>query len=351
MDGLYSLESGCFSRDQTINAATGAAWDLDGSRVYRDFFEMLDAERGRIDAIVILTPVFGHATMIAASLEFGYRVISEKPLAASLNEVIYIQEALKRHPGFLAVTFNYTGYPMVRELRSRIGRGDLGRLVSIRLTMEQEGYLRRNDANEPMRPQAWRLEDREIPTVSLDLGTHVIHLLDFLSGGLPVRVASRMSSFGNFPQVIDDVDYMMHFDDGMYSHAWWSKSALGHANGLSVEVFGAEGSARWVQVDPEVLVLRDTGGSETLIHRGSRGCILAQDLRYNRFKSGHPSGFIEAFANIYFDIASAIQGGLNDTSSYEPYVFDLMNSLKVLRVLQAGTKSALSGAWESVPES
>ena len=92
----------------------------------------------------------------------------------------FISGFLKASSKKLLVTFNYTGYPMVRELKRRVERGDFGSIHSVRLSMQQEGYLRVNAEGAPIVPQSWRLEDSDIPTVSLDLGTHVFHLLHFV---------------------------------------------------------------------------------------------------------------------------------------------------------------------------
>jgi len=345
MDGSFRLESGCFSRDAEVNQDTAVAWGVDSGRAYADLFEMLDGERELLDAIVVLTPVHSHATIIAACLELGYNVISEKPLAGTLEDCRLVQDALSRFPRRFALTMNYTGYPMVRELRARIQRGDFGNLRSVRMTMQQEGYVRRGANGEVPRPQAWRLVDGEIPTVSLDLGAHVVHLLRFLTGEWPSRVMSRMSSFGAFESVIDDVDVLMESPTGLSAHAWWGKGALGYPNGLSVELFGDGGSAKWVQTDPEHLFLRSSAGVESRIHRGIAGCLVAGAGRYNRFKSGHPDGFLEAFANCYTDIANHWRA--SDQASGDPFAFGLADGIRTIEALGLITRAAQKPRWTS----
>ena len=349
MDSRFTLESGCFSRKPEVNRATARSWAVDESRIHPSYEHMLDAEADNLDAIVVLTPVADHARMIEQCLERGLHVISEKPLTGSVAECARIDRALTASGKFLAVTFNYTGYPMVRELRERVRRGDLGNIHSVRLTMQQEGFARRDADGNPITPQAWRLEDGVIPTVSLDLGTHVVHLLEFVTGKVPAEVSGRMGSFGNFGQVVDDVDMLINCTDGTFAHAWWSKSALGHSNGLSIEVVGSEGSAKWVQVDPEYLHLRDNGGIERRLHRGSRDISVAGEPRYNRFKAGHPSGFIEAFANCYWDIADGLHDHAATRAVSNDFVFGIADSMRVLQTLETGVQAARSRQWETVP--
>lgn len=344
MDGTFELVGGCFSRNAQISRDTAAKWGLSAARTYSDIHELIDVEKGKLDAVAVLTPVFSHASIITALIEHGFNVISEKPLVASLSEAERLSNTLRRSDATLFVTFNYTGYPMVRELKHRINCGDLGEIKQIRLTMQQESYLRRGNDGEQVRPQSWRLEDREIPTVSLDLGMHVVHLQEFLVGQTPISIYSRMNSLGAFSQVIDDVEVCYRCKDGLLVHGWWSKAALGYSNGLSAEVFGTEGSAKWVQAEPEILRLRSRSGVESLIHRGTNGCGVANMPRYNRFKAGHPDGFIEAFANTYLDIATEMfadePSGRGVTSAAD---FSTDQSLRLLSLLTSAVESAKSG--------
>jgi predicted dehydrogenase len=341
MDGRFSLVGGCFSRNPQTNAETAENWGIGAGRIYADVHELIDAEQGRLDAVAVLTPVFSHAPIITALIEKGFNVISEKPLVSDFDEADRLQSALQRTGGRLLVTFNYTGYPMIRELRERISRGDFGVIKHIRLTMQQESFVKRDAQGNNISPQSWRLEDRTIPTVSLDLGMHVVHLQQFLVPGAPSSVFSRMDSFGAFDEVVDDVDIMYRCDGGLYVHGWWSKSAAGHANGLSVEVFGSEGSARWVQMEPELLKLRNTTGVESAIHRGTVGCMVASQPRYNRFKAGHPDGFIEAFANTYNDIATEFfKVDEDDRKATVVAEFSIHQSKLLLGLLQGAVESA-----------
>ena len=343
MDQRFSLASGCFSRDSGTNTRTGSDWGITKQRLYPNFETMLEREAGKIDALVVLTPVKSHFPIINQALKSGFDVISEKPLCATPAEVQNLIDSQKQGERSLLVTFNYTGYPMVRELKQRVERGDFGKIHSVRLTMQQEGFLRTSADGTPVKPQSWRLEDETIPTVSLDLGAHVLHLLHFVLGVWPKRVFSRMSSNGSFPSVIDDVDLLAELEDGSQANGWWSKCALGHSNGLSIQIFGTEGSAYWLQADPESLVLSDTGGHTAQIHRGSRDCLIAQQPRYNRFKMGHPSGFIEAFSNVYSDIADSLA-----EKKLNQFVFDANNSLVVLKILEQAAISASEKKWREI---
>ncbi len=344
LDGYFKVEAGCFSRHVEQNVHSAHIYGVHPDRTYADWQILLAAERGAIDAIVILTPTPSHVDIAVAAIEAGYPVICEKALGTSSAECNKIADAVEANHAYLAVTYNYSGYPMVRELRRMISHGRFGRLQQIQIEMPQEGFLRQN-AN----PQAWRRRDYFVPTVSLDLGVHVHHLVDFLSGGLkPLSLVGEHASYGNLPGIIDNVYCIARYEQDMRVQAWWGKTALGHRNGLRVRVYGDNASAEWYQMDPEVLRWADNDGHHYLLDRGSAEAKIAQEPRYNRFKAGHPSGFIEAFANLYFDFASEIRALAVHTKAQSPYVYGAEHAVEGMRMMEAIRRSARRQAWVSL---
>lgn len=306
MDGLFCVSAGCFSRNAEINAQTALRWGVGKDRVHATWQELLQREKDALDAIVVLTPTPDHHPPVVAALKLGYAVICEKSLSISSQEAADVVQTVKDTNGFLAVTYNYTGYPMIRELRQAIQSGRLGRVQQVAIEMPQEGYARLGRQGGPMVPQAWRLQDGIVPTLSLDLGVHMHQLVDFLTGQKPQEVIALEGHFGQFKQVIDNTMAMVRYANDMQASFWFSKAALGHRNGLRVRVYGEEASAEWFQMDPEVLLFCDKSGHQFRIDRASVDVQVAHLDRYNRFKSGHPAGFLEAFANLYADIATDI---------------------------------------------
>lgn len=315
MDHHFELVSACFSRKAENNRATVTAWNLHHIRLYDTWLDLLDREKDQIDVVAILTPTPMHHEMVIRALSLGYPVICEKALASSYEEGLAICEAVESSKGFLAVTHNYTGYPMLRELKQQVEMGRLGKLTQIQIEMPQEGFARLDMQGNQPTPQAWRLKDGVIPSISLDLGAHLQHMIHFISGENPVSVMAEYNTFGFFKDIVDDVTAIARYPSGMKSVMWYSKSALGYRNGLRIRVFGSEGSAEWYQMEPEILVLHDVHGNRQWLDRAS-DVQLANQLRYNRFKSGHPAGFVEAFANLYVDIADKLEIFL-DTAEYD----------------------------------
>ena len=348
MDGRFRVEAGCFSRHEDVNTQTGEHWKIAPERRYPDWGEMLAAEQGRLDAIVVLTPTPDHQEPVLAAIRAGYAVVCEKALATSSADAAEIKKALADNGGFLAVTYNYTGYPMVRELRHMLAEGRLGTVQQIHIEMPQEGYLRLDDQGQPLVPQDWRLRDQDVPTVALDLGVHVHHLIDFLSGEKPKDVVALQSSLGSFRQVVDNTMCIARYSNDLVSNIWYSKAALGQRNGLKIRVFGEEGSAEWYQMDPEFLVCHDNHGRKTIVDRASSDADVSSSLRYNRFKSGHPSGFLEAFANLYWDIAEALKAFEQTGSQDSDFVFTVEHAQEGLVMFEAIAKSSKAKSWQTV---
>lgn len=347
MDGKFQLEAGAFSRKSEVNQKTGEEFGVAPHRVYDDYHELLMAEKGKLDVIAVLTPTDTHEEIVMECLNAGYPVICEKSLSTSYESACRIKQFVEEKQAFLCVTYNYTGYPMVRVLRDKITAGEFGKITNIIVEMPQEGYTRYTLEHKEPKPQDWRMVDYEIPTISLDLGTHLHNMVAFLTGAHPKEIVARESSFGFFSQVIDDVLCMINYTDEIAAQMWFSKAALGNRNGLRIRVFGTEKSAEWYQAEPENLKVHDKDGHIFLLDR-SNDKAEGEQARYNRFKVGHPSGFIEAYANYYWDIYDALTEYLKKGKDASHYLMNIDTSMEGLRMFEAAHQSAQSHKWVQI---
>lgn len=348
MDGRFRVEAGCFSRDPAVNRHTAEHWGIQPDRLHATWGALISREQGRLDAVVVLTPTPEHTLPVIAAIRAGFPVICEKALTASSAEAAVIAQAVHEQNGFLTVTYNYTGYPMLRELKGMISRGRLGRVEQIHIEMPQEGFARLNRDGQSMVPQQWRLRDAAVPTISLDLGAHIHHLVDFLTAEKPIELVATQSSLGRFRQVVDNTMALVSYSNGVECSIWFSKAALGCRNGLRIRVFGELGAAEWYQMDPEFVTYHDNRGHQSIIDRADVDVELAQLQRYNRFKSGHPAGFLEAFANLYTDIGDALSGFRDTGEPASPYVFSAHHAWEGLVMLEAIASSAQERRWVTV---
>lgn len=327
MVGQSNIIGGLFSRSHESNVESHNWWGGENSSPYKSLEEMIDRS-SEFEAVLIITPPVNHIGPIRQFGALGKRILTDKPTAASSSELVDLVSSVPLSRSNLFTTYNYSGYPMIRELREIVLKGELGELLRVEISMQQEGFIRKNHDGTFGSPQPWRLVDGLIPTVSLDLGTHVLHLLHFITDSYLKSGLSVKASCGNF-SVIDQVDFLGVLDSNILVKLGWGKSSLGYQNGLKLEVFGSSGSALWLQTAPEELNLADGQGTRRILARGNLNCKVANERRYSRFKGGHPSGFIEAFANVYEDILRE-----DLTSSYALDSYMLENSISIMSNLE-----------------
>ena len=341
MDGYFKVVAGCYSRDPQVNRLSAHTYQ---TAVCETIADLLDRD---LDAVAILTPTPTHEFIVQLVQDAGIPVICEKALATTPLEAV----GLDQH-GFLAVTYNYTGYPMLRELRAIIGRGDLGRITQVIAEMPQEGYAIKGST-----PQPWRLRDGAIPTIYLDLGVHLHQIILFLTGLHPLSAFATEARYGRFA-VVDTVMAQVAYDEGAMGLFYFGKAALGQRNGLRIRIFGSEASAEWKQEDPEHLFICWSEGRREIRDRASPDNLIADFNNTSRFKPGHPSGYIEAFANTYADIAGALHASLHPDPQpeylkpiFNPYVGTAAIATEGLSLMKAMTVSAkikrhsLVGFW------
>lgn len=346
MDRRFTVAAGCFSLDAQENVFSAEAYGVAPSRMHGSMDEILAKEASKVDALVILTPTDQHASQVVKCLEKKMPVICEKALALDSDEISTIAAKVKETRGFLAVTYNYLGYPMLRELQAMIAAGDLGKVKQIQIEMPQEGFIRRSEKGDPIVPQEWRLRDHRVPTISLDLGVHVHSMVSFLTGETPEQAVAMSGTMGNFAEIVDNVMGLVRYSGGLQVNYWFSKTALGYRNGLKVRVFGEKAAAEWVQENPEFIAFATNNGKRSTIDRASGGMKVALEPRYTRFKAGHPAGFIEAFANYYWDVADALESHLGIVQHPEnKHVQGAAMALEGMKLLEAMTLSSRESRW------
>lgn len=347
MDNKFNVVAGCFSRDHEHNTSTAENWGIEPERVYSDWQTLIECEQNKIDAVVVLTPTPDHLQTLLALSERNIPTICEKALVAGPTEARELLDAVPSN-NFLSVTFNYSGYAMVRELKNLVQSGKLGTIQKIHLEMPQEGFRRPPDiAGKTAKPQAWRLQDGEVPTICLDLGVHLHHLSTFLLELEPESTIAEFSNHSLYPNLVDDVHMLLKYPNDIKGSMWMSKTAIGHRNGLKIRIYGDQGSAFWYQLNPDELELNYSDGRREILDRAGQ-CQYAHQFRYNRMKPGHPTGFVEAFANLYADIAenlTAFKAGKTPTS---PYSFGLQHAADGLNLFKAAVESNKSGTWQKV---
>jgi len=342
MDGKFVFGPCLFSHLEEENRHSHEQYGIVWNGKHSNLDEWLNENASKLDVVIILTPSPLHKEHIVKIANHDLAFITEKPVACSTKDVAEIRNLFKRNPlikGYFI--HNYSGYPMFRELVLRVKGGSIGKIHHVRIQMPSDGFARERVIG---KPQAWRQIDPEVPMIMLDLGTHMHHLVAMILGLNPSKVLGRMNKMVNSFGVFDNVEIWEQRADNIEVTYWMSKAHLGEKNGLCVEVYGADGSLTWKQMEPDILFESDLNSNVSVINRGS---ISKEASRRDRFKPGHPTGYIEAFANFYCDLAEDFLApkGVGATNNW---IRPIEDALIGIDFLSAAARSHNSGNWEDV---
>ena len=340
LDGKWTLVAGALSSDPERVAASAADLGIAPDRAYANYEEMAKSEAARTDginAVAIVTPNHMHAGPAIAFLNAGIHVICDKPLAATQKDADMIKAAANVSKAKFILTHNYTGYPLIRQAREMVERGDLGRLRVIQAEYTQDWLT-----NDTQNKQAdWRTDPKRAGAGAIgDIGTHAFNLLSFVSGLETEALSAELHSFVEGRQVDDNAHILLRFNGGARGMIWASQVAVGRENGLSLRIYGEKGSIEWCQENPNKMKFTKFGSATQILTRGGPGIGHGTD-RWTRIPPGHPEGYLEGFANLYSDAADLISG-----IETEVPLPDINAALEGMWFISACQKSSANdGAW------
>lgn len=306
LDSRIRLVAGAFSSNAERSLQGGRAYGLSDDRIYSDWRELIRAEAARPDgaeAVAIVTPNHLHQPVALAALEAGLHVISDKPAASSLAEALVLEEAVARTGRLYALTYTYTGYPMIRHARAMVARGEIGEVRKV-VAHYAQGWLADPVEQDGSKQAQWRVDPDQAGVGGCigDIGVHAFNLAEYVSGQRVEKIVADLSSLVGGRQLDDDCNILLRFEGGQPGVLIASQICTGERNDLQVKIHGTRASLSWSHEDPGSLhILHPDGRSETL--RAGTGIVP-----HTRLPVGHPEGFIEAFANIYADFAAAVRG-------------------------------------------
>lgn len=308
LDREIELVAGCFSSDPGRSREAGESYRIDPARAYPSLEAMLKAEKNRVDGIdfvSIVSPNFHHLPAARAALAAGVPVISDKPATATLAEARALAGCVAAAGLPYGLTHTYSGYPLVREARARVAAGALGTIRKIVVEYTQ-GWL----AGEAAGKQAeWRVDPAKSGPGGCigDIGTHAFQLAEFISGLKVTQILADLGAVVQGRPVDDDCTVLLRFENGARGVLLASQIEVGEMNGLRIRLYGEKGGMVWKQETPNTLTLHTLDGRTESVHAG--GAQLGPDaVNRTRTPTGHPEGYLEAFANIYRDFAALLRG-------------------------------------------
>lgn len=352
MDGRAILCAGCFSRNEENNRQTGLEWGVGQNRIYQNYREMAEAERLRadsIDFVVIVTPNVSHYDIAKTFLNAGIAVVCDKPLAVTAEqaEELYLLSAQK---GILfMVTYVYSGYTAVKQIRYMIEQGMIGRIRTIAAEYPQ-GWMAREDLSEN-KQAVWRMDPAQAgkSNTLADIGTHIENTVHRMTGLSIRRLMARMEHIVPGRQLDDNSMVWVEYDNGVSGMYWASQIAIGHDNGLRVRIYGEKGSLHWFQEEGEKIHYYKEDGSRIEIHKGDAG-INDRAAAYDRMPGGHSEGWFGALANHYCNFMECLQaqkaGGSYEHLKEFPDAYD---GVMGMRFIEACVESQEKGnVWVEI---
>lgn len=308
-DRKAQLVAGCFSRDYQNTLETGATLGITEDRLYKTYQGMAEAEGRRpdkLDFVVIVTPNYLHFPIAKAFLEQGINVVCDKPLTPELKDAEELDKLAKKKELFFCVTYTYTGYPMVKQAREMVKRGEIGDIRFINAEYPQD-WLATPIESSGQKQASWRTDPAQTGKANCvgDIGSHTENLAGYITGLKIKTLAARLDTFVEGRVLDDNATVMVEYDSGAKGIYWISQIAVGHDNDLRIRIYGTKGSLEWSQEDPNYLKVAYIGKPTEILSRG-RDALYPRAAQNSRIPGGHPEGYFEAFANVYSAFANAL---------------------------------------------
>ena len=329
LDRHFIIVGAYFSTSENERNNSFKFYNLDHKiRNYSSLEEVIQ-QKDKFDLAVNLTPTTLHYEINSKLALNNINFISEKAITTSYEQAIKLLDLCKNKKVYSVVVFNYCAYPAVKYISELFKSNKFGEIISVELSMHQEGYLRNDYQGKLSTPQDWRLESPSIDMVSLDLGVHLLSMCSMMDIVLDEDSIFSIKKSNNRLQVIDTIYSLASSEDNYPVAFTYGKSFLGNRNGLKIKIYGSEFSAKWEQMNPENIIFSYPNGEIITKDRS----IFKTSINNERFKVGHPAGFIEALANfyldVYYDFMNYKNGKIHNT------YFSLDNAVKGMKIMES----------------
>ena len=357
LDQQVELVAGCFSQSYENTKLTGVQLYLDPARCYRSY-EVMAAEEAklpsdkRIDFVSIVTPNVSHFPIAKTFLNAGFHVACDKPMTYGLAEAEELTQLVEKTGLVFAVTYNYTGHALVRHARGLFRSGAMGKVRKVIVEYLQD-FLMVSHEKLGQKQAEWRLDPARsgLGATIGDVGTHCINLLEYVTGDTIASVCADKSTFLPDRKLDEDVNALLRLKSGGRGVLAISQVATGEENGLTLRVYASQGAIKWNQENPNYLEFYRYGEPRQTLTRG-QGYLLDAAKDATRIPTGHPEGYLEAFATIYVGIVRAIRAQI-DSKPLKPAEYEFPSVHDGLRGMQFVTRAIEScnagSHWVEIP--
>jgi predicted dehydrogenase len=347
----WDIVAGALSADPIVARESGQDWLLPEDRIYTGYREMAAVEQRRedgIEAVVITTPNDSHHAIARTFLEHGIDVILDKPLTTALEDALDLVALQKKTGLVFGVTYAYAAHVMVRQAREMIANGALGAIRQVHVEYFQDWAL--PPPSPDRKGAAWRLDQSKAGAsfTTADIGTHAHHMAFFVTG-LELTKLRAVFHVSGAPKALEDTAFMhLRFEGDVPGTLMVSQAAAGTHCGLRFRVFGSKAGLEWDQENPEFLRFGKFGEPAQIISRGLGAGMGLEASRFVRMPRGHPEALTDAWANLYTELAIAVEARRLGTSLPKgllryPTVADGARGVKFVEAAIASASHG--GAW------
>lgn len=295
--------------------AAGMAKSYGATHVFTDYKKMLELDA--LDAVSIATPDFTHTPLILDALAAGKHVLSEKPLATSIEEVEAIRKAAEASDCKVMVDFHNRVNPAIATAKDEIANGKIGRPIHASGRLSNTTFV-------PLEMLAWANKSSAL----WFLGSHLIDALRFIFQDDICRVFSMRSEGYLKSRGVDTADVhlaMLEFSKGTIvtiENSWVLSPDNPQVFDLGIDIVGEKGQ---IQLNPS--------------HNGAYREMVGHGLKYRDLfgvtpvGAGRVGGFVMESIAQFVD---AVQTG-------SPVLANVEDGLRVTQVLAAIETSSLTG--------
>ncbi len=318
MDGLMELSCGALSINPEIAVDSGKSLFLPEDRIYLTYDEMIKKESElpadkRIDFVTIVTPNFAHFAPAMMALDHGFHVVIEKPMTFTLDEAKQLKQKVDETGLLLCLTHTYSGYPMVKQAKSMVQNGALGKIRKIYVEYAQ-GWLSKLSEREGNAGAAWRTDPKKSGKSGCmgDIGTHAAHLAEYISGLKITQLCADLNIVVEGRGLDDDGGVLLKFENGASGVLIATQVAAGEENNLTIRIYGEKGGIEWKQQEPNTLLVKWLDKPTEVLRAGVGYTDRLSTFATGncRTPGGHPEGYLEAFGNIYRNFALTLRARL-----------------------------------------
>jgi len=347
IDGKYKICAGSFSRNPKICTTFGSTLNLNKDRCYSNYKIMANAEsknENGIEVVAIMTPPGSHQIIAEYFIKKNIHVISDKPFASTYEQAKKLYATIKKNKKIIyGLTHNYSAYPMVRMAKKLVNDGKIGTIENINVEYVQDwsnGMVVNNKNVKKI--FKWKTDRKIVGTSAVlnELGTHTYHLANYISSLKGTSLFADIKKYSKNINLDSNAQVFLNYENGAKGIFWTCISARGGNYGLRIRIFGSKGSLEWVQNDPNYLKLNPAKGAVKILEKAFHEAEFSTN--FARVKPGHPEGYIDAFANIYNEVADRIISKNNKKTYYYPTAYE---GLLTAKFIQTCVDSSYKKKW------